>query len=783
MGTRTSHRTSAPARKSAPRTTAPAFTSVADALFTGTQQRVLALLFGQPERSFFTKELIDLTGGGSGAVQRELARLQASGLIVQTVLGNQKHYRANADAPIFVELCGIAAKMLGPADMLRRALLPLADALQLALLYGSVARRSDTAHSDFDVLLVSDTLTLEQVYAALAPCRTAALPQHQSHAVHAGRVPQAAARAQPFPDQTASGRDRGLDRRQTCPCRRWITTLLMKLGAAKNKAPATWRLVGIQIADDGARFDFWLKRKKLREVPLCTAQLNDRLLRDAAIVAGFAAHFDGEREYPPACNNDGKIDACIRRVWPPETMLLEITTTHQPASDLGYLLAKHPARCQHFELPFGAAHVFYSQADHACCTAVLLMEIDPVSLVRGTGDKSEGPLSQYVNDRPYVASSFLSVAIARVFGSAMAGVSKGRQELADQAIPLEANIPVLRSKAGADMIVRCFEPLGYRTEVAQLPLDPRFPEWGEGDYFALRLSQIVRLRDLLTHLYILLPAIDGDKHYFVGEDEVDKLVGKAGEWLSSHPEREWIANRYLKRRKPLVRAALAQLLETDEEDVDTAEAVREAVEERLERPLSLNEQRIGAVLAALRQAGVRSIMDLGCGEGRLIAALLQDRQFSQILGVDVSLRALDYAAERLNLDRIPPLQRERVTLLHGALTYRDRRLEGFDAACAIEVIEHLDPSRLDAFERMLFEFAKPGTIVITTPNAQYNVRFENLPAGRMRHPDHRFEWTRGEFQAWSEQVAARHDYTVRFLPVGPEDAQFGAPTQMGVFRR
>jgi predicted nucleotidyltransferase len=168
MGTSTLLRTLPPARKSAPRTAEPAPVSMADALFTSTQQRVLALLFGQPERSFFTKELIDLTGGGSGAVQRELARLQASGLIAQTALGNQKHYRANADAPIFAELCGIAAKMLGPADTLRRALLSLADALHLALLYGSVAKGSDTAHSDFDVLLVSDTLTLEQVYAAFA---------------------------------------------------------------------------------------------------------------------------------------------------------------------------------------------------------------------------------------------------------------------------------------------------------------------------------------------------------------------------------------------------------------------------------------------------------------------------------------------------------------------------------------------------------------------------------------------------------------------------------------
>ena len=464
-------------------------------------------------------------------------------------------------------------------------------------------------------------------------------------------------------------------------------------------------------------------------------------------------------------------------------MLLQITTTHTPATDLGYLLAKHPNRCQRFELPFGSAHVFYSRVEKDRCTAALLLDIDPVALVRGKGSEGEGPLAQYVNDRPYVASSFLSVAIARVLGSAMSGASKGRQELADQAIPLEAEIPVLRSRGGAEQIARCFEPLGYRVETTQLPLDPRFPEWGESSYFVLRLSHTIRLRDLLTHLYVLLPAIDGDKHYFVGDDEVEKLVSKAGDWLASHPERDWITLRYLKRRRSLVRAALAQLLEAEEDDVEAAEEKREAAEERLERPLSLNDQRIGTVLSTLRQLGARNVLDLGCGEGRLIGALLQDRQFAKIVGVDVSLRALDFAADRLNFDRMPPMQRERVSLLHGALTYRDRRLEGFDVACAIEVIEHMDPPRIGAFERTLFEFARPSAIVITTPNAEYNALFETLPAGRMRHPDHRFEWTREEFEGWARQVAERHGYQVQFLPVGAQDERLGAPTQMGVFRR
>ena len=153
-------------RKPAPE---PAHSSVADALFSATQQRVLGRLFGQPQRSFFTSELIALAGGGSGAVQRELRRLEESGLVTPSRVGNQKHYQANADAPVFDELCGIVRKVLGPAEVVREALAPLRDDLQAALLYGSVAKRSDTAQSDIDVLLVSDTLTLEQVYASLAP--------------------------------------------------------------------------------------------------------------------------------------------------------------------------------------------------------------------------------------------------------------------------------------------------------------------------------------------------------------------------------------------------------------------------------------------------------------------------------------------------------------------------------------------------------------------------------------------------------------------------------------
>ncbi|MBN8741817.1 MAG: 3' terminal RNA ribose 2'-O-methyltransferase Hen1 [Lysobacterales bacterium 69-70] len=464
-------------------------------------------------------------------------------------------------------------------------------------------------------------------------------------------------------------------------------------------------------------------------------------------------------------------------------MLLNLTTTHEPATDLGYLLAKHPQKLQSFELAFGRAQVFYPQADAQRCTASLLLDIDPVGLVRGRGDGSEGPLAQYVNDRPYAASSFLAVAIARVYRSALAGASADRDALAQTPIPLEAEVPVLRARGGEDAIRRCFEPLGYAVQLEPLALDARFPEWGASPYWRLRISGCVRLRELLSHLYVLLPAIDGDKHYFVGDDEVDKLVAKAGDWLAAHPQRDWIANRYLKRRRSLVRSALARLLGAEEDEVDRAEQAREAAEEAIERPLSLNEQRMGSVLSVLRQSGARKVVDLGCGEGRLLGLLLKEKQFEGILGIDVSLRALDIAADRLHLERLPPSQRARLQLAQGALTYRDRRFEGFDAACAIEVIEHMDPPRLPAFVRNVFEFARPGLVVVTTPNAEYNALFADLPAGRMRHPDHRFEWTRAEFQAWAEAVASRHGYGLRLLPVGPLDPLLGAPTQMALFTR
>ena len=328
---------------------------------------------------------------------------------------------------------------------------------------------------------------------------------------------------------------------------------------------------------------------------------------------------------------------------------------------------------------------------------------------------------------------------------------------------------------------RLFEPLGYTVTAQRHPLDPYFPEWGESRYFTVSLEATCRLSELLSHLYVPVPVLDDDKHYWVGEEEVDKLLRHGGDWLAAHPERDLIANRYLKHQRRLTRQALAQLLDDDSLGLDSVQEAYTADETSIEQPISLNEQRVGAVLAVLKQSGVKRILDLGCGEGKLLQTLLHDASFEDIVGMDVSYRALEIARERLRLDRLPPKQQERLTLMQGSLIYRDQRLSGYDAATVVEVIEHLDPPRLAAFERVLFAFARPRLIILTTPNVAYNVKFVGLPAGKLRHRDHRFEWTRTEFRTWAEGVAGRFGYSVRFLPVGPEDAVVGAPTQMGIF--
>ncbi|MGA7326997.1 MAG: 3' terminal RNA ribose 2'-O-methyltransferase Hen1 [Rhodomicrobium sp.] len=479
-------------------------------------------------------------------------------------------------------------------------------------------------------------------------------------------------------------------------------------------------------------------------------------------------------------------------------MLLTITTTHRPATDIGFLLHKNPTRCQEAELAVGKAHMFYPEATEERCTFALVLDIDPIVLVRGGENKDGGLLDQYVNDRPYATSSFLSVAIATTLRSALNGLCKQRPNLVDQIFPIEATITPLPVRGGLELISRLFAPLGYEIEVRPIALDEAFPEWGASPYVRLTLKARCRVMDLLCHLYVLIPVLDLKKHYFIEAGEVEKLLAKGGTWLPLHPDRDLIARRYLRRKRSLAAEAIARLAEADdeadeEEAAETAttepqgEAVdekpKDAAEERLEKPLRLHEHRLNTVVETLKSLGARRVLDLGCGSGKLLKRFLREKQFTEIVGMDIGSRDLERAAWRLRLETLPERQKNRIKLIQGALTYLDKRLEGYDAAALVEVIEHIDLDRLASVERALFEFARPAAIIVTTPNRDYNVKFEGLPQGQFRHADHRFEWTRAEFQTWVGHVCEVFGYRARIEPLGEIDAEFGAPSQMAVFER
>ncbi|MDR1060556.1 MAG: 3' terminal RNA ribose 2'-O-methyltransferase Hen1 [Clostridiales bacterium] len=518
-------------------------------------------------------------------------------------------------------------------------------------------------------------------------------------------------------------------------------------------------------------------------------------------------------------------------------MLLTITYTGENATDLGYLLYKNPSRPQTFELNYGKAHVFYPEATEMRTTAALLLDIDPIELALGKagsaggggngrggggngrggagngggggGNSGGGGLFDYVNDRPYVSSSFMSTAISKVYGTAMTGRADARQALSDSPLDLSATVAMLPCRGEQEKLRSVFEPLGYEVGYETFVSDEKFPDWGESEYVNLTIRGKVRLRDLLRHLYVLMPVFDRQKHYWIGADEVEKLL-RAGEgWLPGHPEKAYIAGRYLYRRRSLANMAFERLAAANAADGEmlaadvqkTDEAPSEMPSENPgekpdetpsetpgetpgEMPVpkpNLNMRRLGGVVAALKGCGAKRVIDIGCGDGNLLALLVKERQFTHIAGADVSCAALARAGEKLQLGRAGDAMRERVELFQGSLTYRDARFSGYDAACVVEVVEHLDIPRLAAFGRVLFEFARPPVVVLTTPNREYNAGYESLRGGELRHGDHRFEWTRAEFRDWAGQMARKFGYAVRFSEIGDADETRGAPTQMGVF--
>ena len=465
-------------------------------------------------------------------------------------------------------------------------------------------------------------------------------------------------------------------------------------------------------------------------------------------------------------------------------MLLTITYRGENSQDLGYLLHKNPARPQSFDLSFGKAYVFYPKVTDKVTTAALLLDLDPLDLAKGKVASKEGGLFDYVNDRPYVASSFLSNAMIRIFGTAMNGRCDKRPELVKEELALEANITMLPVRGDKIFLDEVFKPLGYEVTYETFPVDEEYPEWGESDYVNLTLAAHVRLSDLLNHLYVLIPVFDAAKHYYITENEIDKLLKHGSGWLDNHPMKEKIIRRYFVKVRSYAKDAIEQMSMTEENSAGGAYPMKEDVEEKANTEaefVSLDRQRLEAVRDEVAALHPGKVLDLGCGEGKLLALLL-DTPIEHISGCDVSVEALHRASERLRVDAMPERIRNRLTLFQGSATYSDGRFRGYDVICAVEVIEHIEPERRKVAERVLFENAAPKTAILTTPNTEYNVNY-GLKMGEFRHDDHRFEWTRTEFAAWCEMICKKYGYRVRIGGIGDVDEQRGQPTQMAVFSK
>jgi len=438
-----------------------------------------------------------------------------------------------------------------------------------------------------------------------------------------------------------------------------------------------------------------------------------------------------------------------------------------PATDLGFLLHKHPDRVQRFATTQGEATVFYPVAEADRCRVVLHVD------GRGARVDTHADVDRYVNTIPYAASTRLVVAIGKVFGDAIAGRCTSRAELVDHAWNVTVLIPSVPAR-GELRPADVFGPLGWSVTARAEPLMPA--DWGDSDFATLTLSGRFTVRDSLRHIAVALPALAGDKHYFVDDDEVDKLLRLGDGWLADHPRRDAIVRGYLKNLGGLTTEALTRL-GSDRVDQESADDETRAVETRRRSPdtrQTLADERVGWVAEIIRGTQARSVLDVGCGEGRLLDALSADSVATRLAGVDVSTDELHSAARRLE-------RRRGIELWQSSLLYTDERCRGFDVVVLMEVIEHIDPGRLPVAVDSVFDTMQPGAVIVTTPNAEYNPVYglDNS----FRHPDHRFEFTRDEFETWCGRVAADYSYEVALSGIGQFVDGVGTPTQSAVFRR
>lgn len=469
-------------------------------------------------------------------------------------------------------------------------------------------------------------------------------------------------------------------------------------------------------------------------------------------------------------------------------MIMTMTAENLSGDHLGYLLHKNPANLHRASLSFGEGYVFFEETGEDRARVCLIVDADPLAMVQGRGDLGHAD-ALYVNDRAYVPSSLLASAIIKFFGTALSGRCKERPDLVDKPLDLVVTLPSLAPRARVNLVARLFEPLGYAVERLSSTQQISDEAASEASGYGVKLSTTSTLRELLSQLVVLIPVLDyGGDHRWVDEADIEPFLRRVGSWLPDHPYASYIVMRAFKHQKHLIRSvierypsiedSLARIPSAASEQWDDAQ-----LEEMAQSPLSLNQQRFAAIESIIVSIHPSTLIDLGCGNGALIAYLAKKMRFDRLVGMDVSATVLERAKNRLANLQLSVAQQKSIEFLQGSLLYADPRIKSFDMALLIEVIEHVDPERLSALELQVFGLAAYQAIVVTTPNREFNRLYIGMSEHTRRHADHRFEWTREEFAGWASRMGETYGYDFEIDGIGSISPEVGQPTQLAIFRK
>lgn len=444
-------------------------------------------------------------------------------------------------------------------------------------------------------------------------------------------------------------------------------------------------------------------------------------------------------------------------------MQLSLNVKGNGAEAVSYLLAKNPNNLYERDEKGFKVRSVYSVFTKEEVKYLIYVKPDPIDLVRSSPQVYD--ISHYINDREFAVSSLFVSAIRKALGTALNG--KPQEEYVqwvEHRFDMEVAFGPIATDLPDGELAELFKPIGYNVEIKRAASTLR----SKSSALFITLTGKQTIQNLLKHLFILIPVIDNYKHYFIDEREIEKVDRYGEGWLDAHPLKQFIVKRAL-RFQNLIRQSKFY----DRE--------RHNQENRETKKIRLNELRYEKIVDFIRTIPKRdTVVDLGAGEGKLSVKLGYLDGVKEILSVEPSnksrVRAIQRFEEAEGTDgfTLP-------TSLAGSLFYFDDRLVNKDIMVLCEVIEHIDEYRIPKMMEAIFRSYQPRVLIVTTPNQEYNVIYDMDET--MRHHDHRFEWTRDDFQENCEQWIKESPYYIQFEGIGEEHPEYGTPTQMAIFRR